>query len=142
MTQWIAHSKTDHAQSLYWPRDGYRFAADQQVVPVLVAELGKLLPHYALGFVKEGEGQEPLKVNGLYRISEKALTGLDAEALHALRGGSLSLAYAQLFSTHQLGELTKRADLLADAAKSQEVPESLDSLFDSGDDDLTFDFDS
>lgn len=260
MTQWIALSKTDHAESLYWPRDGYHFASDQQAVPVLVAELGKLLPHYALGFIQvgdtyqlvaitglgqgnlyvapngkwmgnyvpaalrgypfrlasneqgekvlcidqaqlneepsakplfdeegglaksvtdtleflkqceqsrevttacvnklaeagvveawplqvgRGEGQQPLSVNGLYRISEQALNSLDAESLHGLRGGPLSLAYAQLLSTHQLGELTKRAELLADAAKSQAVPENLDLLFDSSDeDDLTFDFDS
>ena len=93
--------------------------------------------------IGRGEGQEPLKVNGLFRISEKALSGLDAEALHALRGGPLSLAYAQLFSTHQFGELKKRADLLAEAARTQQAPENLDSLFDSGpDDDLEFDFDS
>ncbi|WP_404471162.1 SapC family protein [Vreelandella venusta] len=258
MTQWIALSKTDHAESLYWPRDGYHFASDQQVVPILVAELGKLLPHYALGFVKEndayapvaitglgngslyvapngkwlgsyvpaalrgypfrlaqqddqtilcvdqanltdepsakplfddegnvaktvsdtleflkqceqsrqvtaacvqkladagvieewplqigrGEGQEPLKVNGLHRISEQALNSLDAETLHGLRGGPLSLAYAQMLSTHQLGELTKRAEMLAKAGGTEDVPENLDSVFDSDDDDLMFDFDS
>jgi len=65
MTQWIALSKTDHAASLYWPRDGYHFASDQQVVPVLVAELGKLLPHYALAFVKEGERYQPVAITGL-----------------------------------------------------------------------------
>tara|TARA_R110000850_G_scaffold233925_1_gene358760 strand:+ start:186 stop:971 length:786 start_codon:yes stop_codon:yes gene_type:complete len=261
MTQWIALSKTDHAQSLYWPRDGYRFAADQQVVPVLVAELGKLLPHYAIGFVKEGEGyqpvvitglgqgnlylhpegkwlgnyvpaalrgypfrlvanqeggqvvciaddhvteepsakplfddegnlaeqvaqtvdflqqceksrqvttacvqklaeagvieewplqigrgegQEPLTVNGLHRINEQSLNGLDAETLHGLRGGPLSLAYAQMLSSHQLNQLTERAELLAKLQGNQDVPENLDSVLDGmGDDeDLTFDFDS
>lgn len=259
MPHWIALSTTDHAESLYWPRDGYHFASDQQVVPVLLAELGKLLPHYALGFVKEGEryqpvaitglgqgnlylhpegkwlgnyvpaalrgypfrladneqgekvvciaddhltdepsakplfddegnvaktvsdtleflkqceqsrqvtaacvqkladagvieewplqigrgeGQEPLKVNGLYRISEQSLNSLDAETLHGLRGGPLSLAYAQMLSTHQLGELTKRAEMLAKVGSTDEVPENLDSVFDSDDDDLMFDFDS
>ena len=263
MNQWVAVSKDDHAQWYYWPRDKYHFAQAQQVVPVLLAELGKLLPHFALGFIKEkgvytpvallsldgktnhylhpegkwlgtyvpaalrgypfrlaeqqgesqqlvlcvdqtvlteepsakplfdedgqlakgvaktldfltqceknrqvtaacaqkladagvieawpleigrGEGNEPLKVNGLYRINEKALNGLGAEALHALRGGPLSLAYAQMFSTHQLHELTTRIEYLAQAGAAQGVPENIDSLFDSGeDDDLTFDFDS
>ncbi|MDR5876014.1 SapC family protein [Vreelandella gomseomensis] len=260
MTQWIALSKTGHADTLYWPRDGYHFASDQQVVPVLLAELGKLLPHYALGFVKEGEryqpvaitglgqgnlylhpegkwlgnyvpaalrgypfrlaqqedqtvlcvaqdhltdddaakplfdndgnlaktvsdtleflkqceqsrqvtnacvqkladagvieewplqigrgdDQQPLKVNGLHRISEQALNALDAETLHGLRGGPLSLAYAQMLSTHQVSELTKRAELLAKVSDTHEVPENLDSVLDGmgDDDDLTFDFDS
>ncbi|MDR5876552.1 SapC family protein [Vreelandella gomseomensis] len=258
MTQWVALSKTDHADTLCWPRDGYHFASDQQVVPVLLAELGKLLPYYALGFVKEGEryqpvaitglgqgnlylhpqgkwlgnyvpaalrgypfrlahqdeqtilcvdhltdepsaktlfddegnlaktvsdtleflkqceqsrqvthacvqkladagvieawplqigrgeGQDPLHVNGLHRISEQALNALDAETLHGLRGGPLSLAYAQMLSTHQLSELTKRAELLAQVGGTNEVPENLDSVLDGmgDDDDLMFDFDS
>jgi hypothetical protein len=260
VTQWIALSKTSHATQHYWSRDGYHFASDQQVVPVILAELGKLLPHYALGFVKEndaympvaitglgegnlyvapngkwlgsyvpaalrgypfhlaqqqaqtvlcvaqehltdddagrplfgddgspaqtvadtlefltqceqsrqvtnacvqklmkagvieewplqikrGEGQDPLQVNGLHRISEQALNNLDAETLHGLRGGPLSLAYAQMLSSHQLGELTKRAEMLAKVGGTNEVPENLDSVLNGmgDDDDLTFDFDN
>ena len=260
MTQWIAISKTEHAELLYWPRDGYHFTKGQQVVPVVLAELGKLMPHYTLGFVKEqeayvpvaliglgqgnlylhpegkwlgsyvpaalrgypfrlakqeeqtvlcidqeqltdepsakplfdeegqlassvaqtieflqkceenrqltaacvgklaaagviepwplqigrGEGQEPLQVNGLHRISEQALNALDAETLHGLRGGPLSLTYAQMLSTHQLSQLTQRAELLAKVAGAQDVPENLDSVLDGADDDdeLMFDFDS
>jgi hypothetical protein len=92
--------------------------------------------------IGRGEGKEPLKVNGLHRINEQALNALDAETLHGLRGGPLSLAYAQMFSTHQLNQLTQRAELLSKAGSTQEMPENLDSLFDSEDDDLTFDFDS
>ncbi|WP_404471160.1 hypothetical protein LG301_10725 [Vreelandella venusta] len=52
------------------------------------------------------------------------------------------MSYAQMLSTHQLGELTKRAEMLAKVGSTDEVPENLDSVFDSDDDDLMFDFDS
>jgi hypothetical protein len=260
MPQWIALSRTDHAETLYWPRNAYHFAAENQVVPILIAELGKLMPHFPLGFVsdehglhavallglgegrnlyvtpegqwlgsyvpallrghpfrvvpnergqvslcidkdhltdepsakplfndegnlakpvaqtleflkqceqnrqatqactqkladagvieawplqvKQDKGQAPKTLRGLHRINEKALNALDAETFHTLRGGPLSLAYAQMLSTHQLNQLTQRAELLSKAGSTQEMPENLDSLFDSEDDDLTFDFDS
>lgn len=255
MTQWIALSKTDHAQSFHWPSDDYHFASEQQVVSVLFAELGKLLPHFTLAFIKDNEcykpvaitglgednlylhpdgtwlgdyipatlrghpfqlvrtqtdeklvciaedylteersakplfdedgslskpvaetveflrecqrnrqvtlsltqkladagvmeewpltlerdeGQKPLTVNGLYGINEQALNDLDAETLHGLRGGPLSLAYAQMFSTHQLGELTKRAKFLADF-HTQKTAHNFDGLF-SDEEKLIFDF--
>ncbi|MEQ5801222.1 SapC family protein [Halomonas sp. H10-9-1] len=258
MTQWIALSRSDHAEAHYRPRDAFHVTAGQAVAPVLLAELGRLLPHYVLGFIAQGdgyqpvallsldgqrnlylnadgrwlagyvpaslrghpftlaqteqgqkqkvlaiaadhlvdegqplfdeagelsepvartlqflnqcdrnrqptwqaaqalgdagviepwplqlsrgEGQEPLKVQGLYRVSEQALNGLEAEAFATLRGGPLALAHAQLFSTHQLNQLTERAKL---HAQQSEVPENLDSLLDGmEDDDLTFDFDT
>jgi hypothetical protein len=258
MTQWIALSRSQHADQCYLPRDGYHVAANQPVVTILLAELTKLLPHYTLGFIKQGEsyqpvallsldgqanlyvapngkwlgsyvpaslrgypftlantedgqkalcldhahltrgqgeplfdaegnlaqkvsqtldflqqceqnrqvtlastqalhdagviepwpltlergeGQEPLKVNGLYRVSEQALNALDADAYIQLRGGPMALAHAQLFSMSQLNQLTERAKLHAQHA-TQEVPENLDSVLDGmDDDDLTFDFD-
>jgi hypothetical protein len=256
MPQWIAVSRTQHANQYHLPRDGYHFAANQPVASLLLAELSKLLPHYALGFIEQGEsyqpvvllslngqtnfyvapngkwlgnyvpaslrgypfilantedgqralcvdqahlasdqgeplfdeegnlaqkaaqtleflqqceqnqqvtaastqklheagiiepwpltlergeGQDPLKVNGLYRVNEQALNALGAETYVKLRGGPMALAYAQLFSMSQLNQLTERAKFHAQHA-TQEVPENLDSVFDN-DDDLTFDFD-
>ncbi len=52
MGEWIAISRTQHAKKKYRPRAGYEFAAKQQVVPVMLAELARLLPHYALGFMQ------------------------------------------------------------------------------------------
>ncbi|WP_404471157.1 hypothetical protein LG301_10715 [Vreelandella venusta] len=52
------------------------------------------------------------------------------------------VGYAQMLSTHQLGELTKCAEMLAKVSSTDEVPENLDELFGEGDDDLMFDFDS
>lgn len=52
MQSWIAISRNEHANSHWRPRHGFEFAAEQQVIPVVIAELAKLIPHYPLGFVK------------------------------------------------------------------------------------------
>ncbi|MHB0776545.1 SapC family protein [Halomonas sp. WWR20] len=65
MAQWIAVSRTEHADNYFWPRQGYLFAAKDQVVPVLIAELTRLLPHYALGFIRQGENYRPVALTGL-----------------------------------------------------------------------------
>ena len=260
MPQWIALSRTQHADHFYHPRQGYTFTHQQAVAPILLAELAKLVPHYALGFIKQetgyqavallsldgqtnlylhsdgrwlgnyvpaslrgypftlantedgkkalcmdeahlsgepgealfdekgslaptvhktveflnqseqnrvltqqavdalaaadvieqwplklerGEGHEPISVNGLYRISEKALNALEADAYAQLRGGPMALAHAQLFSMSQLSQLSERAKFHAQHGATQEVPEDLDSVLDGMDDnELSFDFDS
>ncbi|WP_322529111.1 SapC family protein [Salinicola sp. LHM] len=65
MTEWIALSRTRHTDSHFLPRQGYAFAADRQVTPILLAELGKLLPHYPLGFVQQGDQFQPVALLGL-----------------------------------------------------------------------------
>lgn len=65
MTQWIAVSRTEHADSHWRPRQGFGFAADLQVVAILMAELSKLLPHYVLAFVRNGEQYQPVALVGL-----------------------------------------------------------------------------
>ncbi|WP_087720923.1 SapC family protein [Salinicola salarius] len=261
MPEWVAVSRTQHADRHYQPRQGYRFAAEQPVASILLAELGKLLPHYALGFIQQGEsayqsyqpvallglngqhnlyvhpdgrwlgnyvpaslrgypftlantedqqqvlciaqdhllegeqgeplfdeqgqleqrvqqtlgflqeceknrqltqaaagvlgdtgviepwplkiergeGQEPLKVNGLYRVDEKALNALDADTYATLRGGPMALAYAQLFSMSQLSQLAERAKFHDKHHAQQQTSENLDQFF-GDDEELTFDF--
>lgn len=263
MTQWQAISRSDHAQARYQRRDQYHFVDAERVAPVLLAELPKLLPHYALGFIQLGqgyqpvallsldgqrnfyvapsgqwlgtyvpaamrafpfgladntqgekvfciaqehltddrsadplfdeqgqlaehaaqsldflkqceqnrqatlaatqalnevgiiepwplqinrpEGQEPLKVEGLYRISEQTLNALDAERFAQLRGAPMALAHAQLLSTHQVPELVKRAEWLAKGAQAKKAKDpladvSVDDIFGQGDE-LSFRFD-
>ncbi|SFM69125.1 SapC protein [Ectothiorhodospira mobilis] len=263
MTHWQAISRNDHAQTRYRPRDKYHFAQAEQVAPVLLAELPKLLPHYTLGFIameqgyqpvvllsldgqrnlylapsgdwlgtyvpaamrgypfrlaensqgdkvfciarehltddpaadplfdeqgqlsepvvqtwnflkqceqnrqatlaatqvlnKAGviepwplqiqrpEGQEPFKLNGLHRISEQALNALDPEQYARLRGAPMALAHAQLFSTHQVSELVKRAEWLSKGVEAQKPKDPLadlsaDDLFGQGEE-LSFRFD-
>ncbi|MHB0776563.1 SapC family protein [Halomonas sp. WWR20] len=72
MAKWTAVSRTQHAETNFWPRQGYNFAAQEQVVPILIAELTKLLQHYTLGFIQQGEG-----VHSSYQ--PVALTGLGGE---------------------------------------------------------------
>ncbi len=88
--------------------------------------------------IKQAEGQETLKVDGLYRISEKDLNEWDAEAFAGLRShGTLGLAYAQIFSMNQVSQLVERAKYHARQQPKQEEPD-IEQLF--GDDDvLNFD---
>ena len=58
MPQWIALSRTQHADHFYHPRQGYTFTHQQAVAPILLAELAKLVPHYALGFIKQETGYQ------------------------------------------------------------------------------------
>jgi len=258
MPQWTVISTSQHAKAHYYPRDGYHHTREQLVAPILLAELPKLVQHFMLGFmpqgqgftavallgveqrqnlyvhadgrwlgnyvpaslrgypftllpdeqgqrvlcidadqlidaadvgqplfddngqpsatvakqldfqqhceanrqptqqavdalqqagvlqpwpleISRGEGETPKKIEGLYRIDEKALNTLDAETYATLQGAPMALVHAQLFSAHQLSQLTERAKF-HQQSNTQEVPENLDSVFDS-DDDLTFDFD-
>lgn len=56
MSSWIALSRTDHKEKHWRPRQGFEFVAAQHVVPVIIAELAKILPHYATGFIKGNDG--------------------------------------------------------------------------------------
>jgi len=59
--------------------------------------------------VSQGEASEPINLSGLFRINEQALNQLDADKFAELRKyGGLLLAYAQIFSTSQLNQLTQR----------------------------------
>lgn len=105
-----------------------------------LAEIGVIEP-WPLK-IERGEGEQPLAVKGLYRINEKTLNELAAEAFADLRKhGALALAYAQLFSMSQLNQLTERATFHAKQQDTAQPPENLDNLF-GDDDDLTFDFDN
>ncbi|WP_163649484.1 SapC family protein [Modicisalibacter sp. 'Wilcox'] len=91
--------------------------------------------------IERGDGQEPLKVQGLHRINEKALNELSAEAFASLRShGALALAYGQLFSMNQLSQLTERAKFHAQQQSGKAADENLDAFFDGDDEELTFDF--
>lgn len=65
MSEWIPLSRTRHADQGYIPRDGYAFAAEQSVAPILLAELSRLMPHYMLGFIQENEAYRPVALLGL-----------------------------------------------------------------------------
>lgn len=92
--------------------------------------------------INREEGQEPLAVNGLFRVSERALNALNAEAYAGLQGPPMALAHAQLFAMGQLAQLTDRTRLQARHAEDQTAGD-VDNLFGGGDEDeLEFDFGS
>lgn len=92
--------------------------------------------------ISRGEEETPKKIEGLYRIDEQALNTLKADTYATLQGAPMALAHAQLFSAHQLGQLTERAKFHAQS-NTHEMPENLDSVLEGmdDDDDLMFDFD-
>jgi hypothetical protein len=65
MPNWIALSPSQHANKHYLPRQGYSFSTDQQAIPVLLAELSKLLPHYPLAFIQQDNIYQPVVLTGL-----------------------------------------------------------------------------
>jgi hypothetical protein len=65
MSNWIALSPTKHATKHYLPRQAYTFTADKNTVPILTAELSKLLPHYALAFIHQENLYTPVAITGL-----------------------------------------------------------------------------
>lgn len=62
---WIPVSRSAHAEHRYLPRAGFRHAAARRAVPVLLAELPRLLPHYMLGFAEQEGELVPVAVLGL-----------------------------------------------------------------------------
>jgi hypothetical protein len=65
MTSWQAISRSEHEQARWRQRKDYEFAAEQQVVEVLLAELVNVLPHYVLGFIKAEDQYQLVAVLGL-----------------------------------------------------------------------------
>lgn len=65
MASWIALSRTEHANAQWQPRQGYGFAAELQVAEILLPELAKAVPHYALAFVKNQEDYQAVVLLGV-----------------------------------------------------------------------------
>ncbi|KXB09106.1 hypothetical protein AKJ60_00930 [candidate division MSBL1 archaeon SCGC-AAA385M11] len=65
MLNWIAISLSQHATKYFLPRQRYFFASGQQVIPILLAELAKLIPHYSLGFIHQDDTYQPVVLTGL-----------------------------------------------------------------------------
>lgn len=77
-------------------------------------------------------------IAGFRLVDTEALAALSSEALAELRdSGALMLAYAQLLSQANLKD-----GAIAHAASAPQGPMSIEELFDEGDDDFIFDFDS
>ena len=102
----------------------------------------KLLVPWNINFQTE-EGETTRTLTGFYRVDEKALNALPASELNALRQvNALPIVYAQLFSQHRLDVLVRLYGLHSKWAGQEPASVDLESLFDSGDDSISFDFDS
>jgi len=114
---------------------GNRLATDQAVEALSAA--GVLAP-WRLE-VENPDPQRPL-LDGLYRIEESALRGLDGPQLESLHNANaLAVAYAQIFSRLRLGMLRKLYDLRAPQPALSDA--DLDAVFgEGGGDGFEFDF--
>jgi hypothetical protein len=90
--------------------------------------------------ISKGEGQEPQKVSDLYQIDEMALSKLDSSVVTGLiSSGALGVAYAQLFSMHQIYKLDKNLTYLNRQQMQRDSQPSVAGLFGEDEGSLNFD---
>ncbi|WP_299315937.1 SapC family protein [uncultured Halomonas sp.] len=65
MSDWKIVSRRLHAGHGWLPRQGFHFALDLGVLPVVLAEVPKLLSDYVIAFVGEGEALEPVVITDI-----------------------------------------------------------------------------
>lgn len=96
-----------------------------------LAEAGLLKPWTLT--LPRGDGQPPLRLEGLHAVDERRLNHLDADTFAGLRAaGALSLAYAQVFTMSQTDHLLRRMTHLGQQQMARAVTEELGELFDDG----------
>lgn len=60
----IALSPAKHSSYSFSPRDGYHFAKQQSAVPILLAELNRVLPQYPIAFLPENDQYTAVAITG------------------------------------------------------------------------------
>ena len=100
-----------------------------QVACRALADAGVIGP-WELKVKTSDADEDPQSIGGVYRINEAALNKISKPALIRLREtGALPLAYAQLFSIKQFGQLGQRAEYLAKQQHNSEELLDLTGLF-------------
>jgi hypothetical protein len=66
MVEWQVISRNKHKNSLWTLRRDFKFASDQTAVPVLIAELQKIITQFAIGFIKNDNGFETVAILGFH----------------------------------------------------------------------------
>ncbi|WP_447926414.1 SapC family protein [Vreelandella sp. EE27] len=93
--------------------------------------------------IKLDSGEVVPGLEGFFQINEAALNALTSQKIDALRQvNALPIAYAQLFSQHRISILTQLKKLHSNNSEPHFSENDIDSLFNSGDEDIGFDFDS
>lgn len=62
MAEWQPLTKKQHAEAYYRPRWDFNHARERSVVPAMLGELSKLIPHYVIAFIKDGDAFRPMAV--------------------------------------------------------------------------------
>lgn len=62
MADWQPLSKAKYAEAYYRPRYDYAFARERTLVPAMVGELHKLIPHYVIVFMQEKGVYRPMVI--------------------------------------------------------------------------------
>ncbi|WP_447529252.1 SapC family protein [Vreelandella sp. TE19] len=107
----------------------------------MLSSLGLIVP-WKLE-IKQESGETLSGLNGFFRVDEAALNALPSQKIEALRQvNALPVAYAQLFSQHRITVLTRLNSMHSKNAETQFNENDIDSLFNDGDEDIGFDFDS
>jgi hypothetical protein len=75
MSKWMPLSSAHHAAKHYLPRAGYTFATEKTAIPIVTAEISRLLPHYALAFIHQDITYKPVAITGLRKQSFYLSTG-------------------------------------------------------------------
>lgn len=65
MSSWQAVSRTGHSTKYWKTRNGFEHYSSEHLVPVLMAELTKLVPHYTLAFTESEGVYTPVAILGL-----------------------------------------------------------------------------
>ncbi|WP_141441426.1 SapC family protein [Vreelandella titanicae] len=107
----------------------------------MLSSLGLIMP-WKINMATTQEGAPLQALEGLYRIDEQALRELPVDRLDALRQVSaFPIIYGQLFSQHRLDVLIRLYGLHKNWTQQDPSKVDLESLFDSGDDSISFEFD-
>ena len=100
-----------------------------QVACRALADAGVIVP-WELKVKTSDADEKPQSLEGVYRIDEAALNKISEPVLIRLREtGALPLAYAQLFSIKQFGQLGQRARYLAQQQHNSDELLDLTGLF-------------
>jgi hypothetical protein len=117
------------AQTWEFLQDVERNRMQTLMVTSMLAEAQLLQPWPLCIESADRSSRRPL--DGLYRVDEAALNSLDPGAYAQLRGAPMALIHAQLFSTHQLGQLAIRADFLR--SQTPQLPTDLQGWYEDPD---------
>jgi hypothetical protein len=90
--------------------------------------------------ISMGEGQDPKKISDLYSVDEAKLNKLDSsEVGELMKCGALAMAYAQLFSMHQIQKMDDNLIYLGQQQARNNTQSPVAGIFSEDEGSLNFD---